>query len=200
MSSAGSVSALLAQLRSGEDSALGQLHERYWPWLVGLARAKLRGARLAVADEEDVAQEAFWSFYRRLKAGGTPRLANRQDFLALVTTITACKAVNQIQHEVGVQKRSGRPIRGEAASFSLATAEVESGRTPEEEAILNDWYRHFLEGLPVKLRDFAELYLAGCSQREIAVQLHCGLRTVERKVALILARWQEMGADSVNPS
>src|SRR5438552_9644576 len=107
MSSSGSVSAWIAELQAGEESALVKLHARYWPWLVGLARKKMKGARLPVADEEDVAQEAFWSFYRRFKAGAAPRLANRQDFLALVTTITACKAINQIQHEVGVQKRGG---------------------------------------------------------------------------------------------
>jgi FixJ family two-component response regulator len=82
--------------------------------------------------------------------------------------------------------------------FSLAAVEIERGRTPQEEAILKDSYCHFVEGLPAKLRDFAELYLAGCTQREIAEQLHCGLRTAERKVALILAKWQEMGLDSVN--
>jgi DNA-directed RNA polymerase specialized sigma24 family protein len=158
----------------------------------------MKGARLRVADEEDVAQEAFWSFYRRFKAGGAPRLATRQDFLALVTTITACKAVNHIQHEVGVQKRGRGQVSGDAGLSSLTTAELDAGRTPEEEAILNDTYRHFVEGLPAKLRNFAELYLAGCTQREIAEQLHCGLRTAERKVALILAKWQEMGAEDVN--
>src|SRR5205807_99851 len=108
--------------------------------------------------EEDVAQETFWSFYRRFKAGGAPRLANRQDFLALVTTITACKAINQIQHEIGVRKRGGGQLRDDSALFSLTTVEVEGGRTPEEEAILKDSYHHFVEGLPAKLRDFAELY------------------------------------------
>ena len=53
-------------------------------------------------------------FVRRFVAGpgladalGAPRLANRQDLWALLTTITACKAVNQIQHEIGVHKRGG---------------------------------------------------------------------------------------------
>ena len=36
MLSAGSVTALIAQLHAGEQSALGRLHERYWAWLVGL--------------------------------------------------------------------------------------------------------------------------------------------------------------------
>jgi FixJ family two-component response regulator len=44
----------------------------------------------------------------------------------------------------------------------------------------------------------AESVTAGCTQREIADQLQCGLRTVERKIAMVLARWQEMALSSVN--
>jgi RNA polymerase sigma factor (sigma-70 family) len=207
MSSGGSVTAWIGQLQDGEEAALAKLHRRYWPWLVELARKKMKGARLHAADEEDVAQQAFWNFYRTFKAGSAPRLASRQDFLALLTTITACKAVNQIQHEAGVQKRGGGRLQGESALLGLAELDTgvpglegvaAAGRTPAEEAILKETYRHFLEGLPPKLRDFAELYLADCTQREIAEQLQCGLRTVERKIALILAKWHEMAAASVS--
>jgi DNA-directed RNA polymerase specialized sigma24 family protein len=107
MPAAESVTTWIGQLHQGQESALGKLHQRYWPWLVGLARKRLKGARLHEADEEDVAQEVFVSFYRTFKAGGVPQLTNRQDLLALLSTITACKAINQMQHELGVQKRGG---------------------------------------------------------------------------------------------
>jgi DNA-binding NarL/FixJ family response regulator len=83
----------------------------------------------------------------------------------------------------------------EGQAFSRLAA---AGRTPQEEAILLDNYRHFVESLPERLRNVAELYLAGLTQREIADQLQCGLRTVARKIALLLARWQEMAEASVN--
>jgi hypothetical protein len=72
MSRGGSVTTWITQLQAGEESVLGYLHARYWPWLVGLARSKMKGARLHAADEEDVAQQAFFSFYRTFKAGGAP--------------------------------------------------------------------------------------------------------------------------------
>src|SRR5438034_2208547 len=203
MTASGSVSAWISQLHAGQETALGKLHERYWPWLVGVARQKMKGARLRAADEEDVAQQAFWSFYRRFRAGGVPRLSSRQDLFALLTTIAACKAVNQIQHEAGVQKRGAGQVQGESAlhgedGFGGIELVAGPGRTPQGEAILRDNYRYFVEDLPEKLRPFAELYLAGCTHREIAEQLGCVERTVERKLALILDRWQEMAVSSVN--
>src|SRR5439155_14273953 len=67
---------------------------RWWRW---------RGRRLhgspGPVDEEDVAQEAFWRFYRGMKEGRLPRLANRHDLLALLTHIVACTAINQIERE-----------------------------------------------------------------------------------------------------
>lgn len=192
MSSGGSVTTWIGQLKTGEEEALGKLHARYWPALVELARKRLRGTPRRAADEEDIAQLAFWSFFRTLKAGRVPRLANRHDLLALLTHIIACTAVNQIDHEVGTQKRAGG-----MALDRLAFNDVAVTATPLEQAILNDCYHHYLNALSDKLRGFAELYLAGFSSRETAERMGCSQRTVERKIGLVLTRWQEMAAPSV---
>lgn len=190
----GSVTAWIGQLKAGEEAALGQLHRRYWQALVGLARGKLKGAPVRVGDEEDVAQEAFWSFYRSLRAGKLPRLANRHDLLALLTHIVTCKAVNLLQHELGVQKRGQGQVRDGTALESLAQ---EGQRSPLEAALLNDCYRHYLDGLPDNLREFGAMYLAGFTQQEIADRLGCVDRTVQRKLKLVLNRWQQLAADGV---
>jgi DNA-directed RNA polymerase specialized sigma24 family protein len=202
MSLDGSVTGWIAQLQAGEETALAKLHERYWPALVELARKKLRGVPGRAADEEDVAQEAFWAFYHNVRAGRVPRLASRHDLLALLTHIIACKAVNQIKHEVGTRKRGGGRDQFTLDSLtgadgSNAGAPTDGARTPLDQAILNDLYHHYVSGLRDSLRDFAELYLAGCAQMEIAERMHCSLRTVERKVALILDRWRAMAGESL---
>jgi RNA polymerase sigma factor (sigma-70 family) len=199
MSSTGSVTAWIGQLQAGEETALNNLYKRYWPHLVALARQRLKGVPIRFADEEDVAQEAFWSFYRCLKAGRAFRLESRHDLLALLTLIIACKAINQIQHELGVQKRGGtRVVSLSALDAGIAPAPEGRGLSPLEQALRNDEYRHYLSGLPEGLRDFAELWLAGCTQKEIAAQLGCVERTVERKLAIILKKWQGMADESLS--
>ncbi len=180
MVSSGSVTAWIVQLKAGDEAGLAKLHARYWPALVALARKKLNTVAGRAADNEDVAQEAFWGFYQSLKAGRLPRLNNRHDLLALLSHIIACKALNLIEREMGTQKRGSGQVRDESAldrvhdpgpegrALDLAT---DPRRSPLEQATLNDCYRHYLTGLPEALRDFAECYLAGCTHKEIAQRL-----------------------------
>jgi RNA polymerase sigma factor (sigma-70 family) len=205
MSSLGSVSVWIRQLHGGEEAALGQLHARYWPYLVGLANRKLGGTPRRAIDEEDVAQQAFWRFYQSLRSGRLPQLTNRHQLLALLSHITACQAVNQIKHELGVQKRGGGRIQGESVldggtapgdSPARGLEQVEApGPSPEERILLDDCYQQYMRSLPDHLRDFAELYLAGLTYQEIADRLDCAERTVDRKMALILRHWRRLAEE-----
>jgi RNA polymerase sigma factor (sigma-70 family) len=206
MSAGGSVSAWIDELKAGEELALAKLHARYWPFLVGVARRKLQGAPGRATDEEDVAQQAFWGFYESVKAGRLPELANRQQLLALLTHIVARQAYNQLKHEFGVRKRGGNRVRGEAdlddAGDSGAGRGLEqvadAGLSPAEITLLKDCYAHYVEALPDNLHDFAELYLTGLTYQEIGERLGCSERTVDRKMALILARWRQLAATALS--
>ncbi len=206
MSSAHSVSAWIEQLKAGEEAALARLHARYWPYLVGMARRKLGTAPRRASDEEDIAQQVFWGFYRSLRAGRLPRLANRHQLLALLSHITACQAVNQLQHELGVRKRGEGRIQGESALEGPAGDDptrgleqiADSRLSPQEQALLDDCYRYYVGALPGHLRDYAELHLAGLTYREIGDRLGCTERTVDRKMALILSHWQRLAAESLD--
>ncbi len=59
----GSITRLIDALKNGDDDATRQIWERYIDRLLRLARDRLRALPHAVADEEDVAQRAFDSFF-----------------------------------------------------------------------------------------------------------------------------------------
>lgn len=78
MSSDGSVTRWIDALQAGDRAAAQRLWERYFPRLVGLARARLQGAPRRAADEEDVALSAFDSFCRCAERGRFPDLVDRE--------------------------------------------------------------------------------------------------------------------------
>ena len=53
MSTRGSITHWIAEVKGGDDPALGKLFQRYWPYLVRLAQRKLRNVPARVADAED---------------------------------------------------------------------------------------------------------------------------------------------------
>lgn len=187
MSTAGSVSQWIAQAKTGDELALAKLHQRYWPVLVGLARQRLHGSPIP-SDEEDIAQQAFVGFYQAVKKGRVPKLTNRHQFLALLTHIISCKACNQIRHELTARKGDGRVHQGSAI---IRLAE-DSAWSPLQEAILKDCYQRYVGGIPENLRRFAELFLQGHARREIADQMGCTDRTVDRKLAIVRDYWQSI--------
>ncbi len=158
---------------------------------------------LACPAFDDVAQQTFWGFFESVRAGRLPKLVNRQQLLALLTHITACQAINQIKHELGVRGR----VQGESV-LDRATPSGQTARgleqfegkelLPQEKAILDHCYRHYLDALPEHLRKFAELYLAGLTHQEIADRLNCTERTVDRKFVLIMARWQRLASQDMS--
>jgi DNA-directed RNA polymerase specialized sigma24 family protein len=187
MSSSGSVEVWLEELREGHVSALGKLHQRYWPSLVAYARSRIRPATHGSADEEDIVQAAFLSFHRALLEGRVPELSGRESLLALLTTIIARKAV---------RKAPGPELTGVDDLLLLDELAQDSGASPLEQAILKDCYQCYVGGLPPKLRRVAEMCLAGMTHREIAAAIPCAVRTVERKMSLVLHLWQDIAAAS----
>lgn len=186
----GSVEVWLEELQQGRVSALGRLHRRYWPSLVAYARSRVRPESAPFADEEDLVQAAFLSFYRALREGRAARVSDRESLVALLTTIIARKAA---------RKASGPVLRDVGDTAALERLARETDASPLEQAMLKDCYQRYVGGLPSNLRPFAEMCLAGMTHREIAATIPCAVRTVERKMSRILHLWHELAASGVDP-
>jgi RNA polymerase sigma factor (sigma-70 family) len=197
MSSEGSVTRWVTALKGGDAAAAQPLWERYHRRLVGLAREKLRSARRRAADEEDVVQNAFDSFFRGVARGRFPQLNDRDNLWRLLAVITARKALDQLAHEHS-QRQGGGTLQGESRIASGETVWGETAieqvvgeePTPEFAAQVAEEYHRLLELLGDEtLRRVAVWKMEGLTNDEVAERLDCSRRTVARKLDTIRIIW-----------
>jgi DNA-directed RNA polymerase specialized sigma24 family protein len=199
MGSEGSIARWVALLRVGDEQAAQQVWERYFDRLARLARTKLAGLPRRASDEEDVVLSALDSFFRDMRDPGRfPQLKDEKDLWRVLVLITAGKATDLIKRERR-QKRGGGKVLDEAAFDSpdasqeeRALAQIISKEpTPEFAALFAEKQRQLVEMLDdsQRLRTVAQLHLFGHSSAEIASQLRCSDRTVQRKLEVIRELW-----------
>jgi DNA-directed RNA polymerase specialized sigma24 family protein len=197
MPSADSITHWIGQLKAGDAAAAQKLWEAYYGRLVGLARKKLRGTRSGMADEEDVALNAFASFCRGAQRGRFPLLRDRHNLWPLLVRITVRKAADQIQHDRRA-KRGGGHVRGESAlvspsrSSSARCWDQVPGKEPTPQFALQvaEECQHLLHLLKNdELRSVAIWKMEGYTNAEIAGKLGCVEGLVERKLRVIRAVW-----------
>jgi RNA polymerase sigma factor (sigma-70 family) len=198
VSGEGSVTHWFEQVREADSLAARALWERYFPQLVRLAREKLRGAPRRASDEEDVASSVMESLFRAAEQGRLPNLADRDDLWRLLLRMTARKVVDLRRHEAR-QRRGGGRVKGESALGRAgapydpaAIAEViGDAPTPEFAAMMIEQRERLFAQLgDPDLKALASAKLEGYTNEEIAEQLGCSLRTVERRLHLIRKKWE----------
>ncbi len=191
-----SVSMLLDGLKAGNDRDIQRLWDRYFERLVRLAGSRLPGHARRTFDEEDIALSAFRSFCDRAGKGQFPRMDDRDDLWRVLSTITTRKAVDTVRHQTR-QKRGGGRVLGESAVAGDGEADglarfLSREPSPEDAARFADQYERLLGRLEEPtLKTIALRRLEGYSSEEIAAGLGTSARTVDRKLGLIRAIWQE---------
>jgi RNA polymerase sigma factor (sigma-70 family) len=197
MSSEGSVTRWVTALQGGDTDAAQPLWERYYRRLIALARQKLQAARRRAADEEDVVQNAFHSFFRGVARGRFPLLRDRDNLWRLLVVITARKALDQLAHEHS-RRRGGGTFPGESRIYPGGAARDEAALeqvvgaepTPAFAAQVAEQCQRLLELLgDATLRQVAVWKMEGCTKDEIAERLDCSRRTVARKLETIRIIW-----------
>jgi DNA-directed RNA polymerase specialized sigma24 family protein len=198
MSSGGSVTHWLDQLKGGDPAAAQNLWERYFQRLVNLANKKLQGLPRKAVDEEDVALSVFDTFFRRAQGGQFPQLSDRNNLWALLIVLTSRKALDVKRHARRLKRGSGNVLE-EAALRELADSSASavgleqilaSEPTPEFAAQVAEETQRLLAGLPdPDLRALAIAKMEGFTNEDIAREMGCALRTVERKLHRIRGIW-----------
>jgi DNA-directed RNA polymerase specialized sigma24 family protein len=191
------VTTWLLKLGNGSESAAQAIWEKYFDRLVRLARKKLEGLPLRAVDEEDVALSAMDSFCRAVAAGRYPQLKDRDDLWRLLVTITSHKAVNQFRRARAAKRGSGH-VRGDSVFVVNDPADTPPGidqllgtePTPELAVMMAETCEELLSQLGDEtLSKIAQLKLEGYTNGEIANDLGCTERSVERKLARIRKIW-----------
>jgi DNA-directed RNA polymerase specialized sigma24 family protein len=151
------------------------------------------------ADEEDVVLSALDSFYQGARAGAFPQLNDRDNLWALLSKITARKAINERLRQLA-EKRGGGRVRGESLGIPpgddrqvglLAQFPAEE-LTPDYLVMMREeCHRLFGKLKDSALVKVAEMKLAGHTNVEISESLNVAKRTVERKLRLIRRCWSE---------
>ena len=187
MPSGHSVTCWLERLEAGDSAAAQRLWERYFERLVHLARGRLVGVPRGMADGEDVALSAFHSFCRGVAARRFPQLADRDDLWKVLVCLTARKASALRTHEGRVQRGGPTPPQMDDVDWEHI---VGPEPTPDFAAEFAEQYGLLLDRLgDDALRLVALRKLEGHTSEEIADELGCNLRTVERKLHVIRSIW-----------
>jgi DNA-directed RNA polymerase specialized sigma24 family protein len=195
MSSEGSITHWIAELKDGNSAGARGIWRRYFPRLLQLARQQIRGVPRGMADEEDVVLSALNSFCRAAKEGRFPDLAGRDGLWRLLLQMTVHKAMGLARHERR-QRRGGGHVKSlddnQPASEQQTLAQIVGKEpTPEFAAMMADECRRLLQKLDdPQLRELAVAKMEGYSNEEIARRLECSLRTVERRLRLIRKEWK----------
>lgn len=189
----------IARIKRGDPLAAQQIWECYVERLLGLARKRLSGLPARMADEQDVLQSVFCSFFRRAQAGQFPQLTDRNDLWQLLVTISARKSQNLLRKEFR-RKRGGGRIHGYVVPKLVVGDTASDGMdqlaapnpTPEFAAIVAEGFTRLVDRLgDSDLRELALLKFEGFSNRELAERLNCSERTVERRLRFIRKIWEQ---------
>jgi RNA polymerase sigma factor (sigma-70 family) len=198
MPSEGSITRWLSRFSSGDREVVGNLWQRYYPLLVGLARQRLHAAPRRAADEDDVALSAFDSFCRGVEQGRFPRLDDRDDLWQVLVLLTVRKAADLARYE-SRDRRDWRRVQEETTHGDPTTTGgnvlvglLSREPDPAFAAEVAEECRRLLACLgDDQLRVIALSKMEGYTNDEIAAQIGCSPPTIERRLHLIRKRWEK---------
>ena len=170
---------LLERLAAGDEDAAREVHRRYTPRLIALARRQLTPAVRRRVDPESVVQSVYRSFFERARDGEIAP-GEWDDLWGLLALITLRKCSNRVRFHCQECRDVGREVvpRGDGSGLSWHLAAPEP--TPVEAAVLHETMAAVFAGLGERERRIIEGLLQGHTVEEVRRWVGCGERTVRR--------------------
>lgn len=200
MSNEHSISDWLQALRDGSDAEAAQeIWNRFQKRLIGVALKQLRFTAKRTADGEDVVNEAFASFYRRIENGEYPDVKDRDGLWRMLLTITENKARKQLRRELAAKRGAGK-TRGDSifrsspnpADWAGFEQIASTDPTPDDVMMLRDTMSDLFDRLSDEERTIATLRMQSYSNAEVSQETDLSLATVERRLKKIREKWSEL--------
>lgn len=178
---ADSIVELLDRLARRDSDAAAEIHRRYTPRLVALARTRLDGPIRAKTSPESAVQSALGSFFRRYDDGEF-RIGNWDDLWGLLAIITVRKSVNRARYFLREQRNVNReqPLPCESDSADGCQYLAGAAPDPADAAILAETIAIVMKDLNDNDRRIVECLLAGHTVEETRRIIKCSDRTVRR--------------------
>lgn len=197
------ITLLLRDFRTGrgarKQEAAAQLWRCYEQQMQRVARKRLAQSNRAFVDEEDVAVSAFRSFCHGIDTGKFDSLVSRGQLWSLLARLTANKAVDWIRYQCAQKRNGSVSLTNHLADHSqsettyvdlLELVAISPEPTAEQIAQSTEQVERLIEMLSdAALRKIVDLKVQGFTNDEIARQMGCVTRTIERKLKLVRQLW-----------
>ena len=188
-----SVTCWIDQLSAGNGPATEQLWRHISTRLQEFALQRLDPQTRRRYDEDDAANSAFHSLCRGL-AEGRLEAENRDALWGLLAVITSRKISAQQRYSKR-QKRGGGEVRGESGFGEAGINGVNGNQmAPDVVAEVSESCAQLLNAIPDEMmRKIVLLKFQGATNGEVASEMRCTRRTIERKLERIRRIWLEAG-------
>jgi DNA-directed RNA polymerase specialized sigma24 family protein len=199
-----SITRLIEQLKDGNSIAAHKIWDRYVENLIRVANRRLQTSHVRLGDEEDAVVVAFAQFLERVNGDGFSNLNDREDLWRILVMLTERRACDMIRREKSI-KSGGNLLVGESRLEATGGNDQPHGLdqvegaepTPEFTALVIEEFQRRIKSLNNdELISIAIAKMNGFNNREVAEQRGISVRSIERKLAIIRAIWQDRAVDA----
>lgn len=190
----GSITAALHALEEMDAEAAQVLWDRYFERLCAFSEGRIYRRHRRLVSPDEIAADAFMALVYGVQQKKFEKVRNRDELWQMLTLI-ASRLIIQTHKYHGREKRGGgfKRLSGPNSSSATGRSTVDflmEEITPDSIVELEELSQRLLQLLPSdQLRQIALRRMAGYSTSEIAAELDCTTRTIERKLAMIRTVW-----------